>query len=190
MTSAASVACDVSPATIYYLDQDNVNITGGTRNNTYNVQGTEAFFTTNLDTGPGTDTVNVQSTAPFSTFNIDNLYSTSNHDTVNIGSTAPSLGGTLQNIAGTVNVNNTSGGGTALNIDDSGDHTGVGGGVSHIKNITGGHGGAGHEIDDYIAGVGRVIQRIGAAAAIDGATAISSSPAPAPARSSAATARI
>jgi hypothetical protein len=117
-------------ATINYNLQNDVYITGGTGNLTYNILSTEAWFTTHLDTGPGIDTVNVLSTAPFSTLDIDNLYSTSNHDTVNIGSKAPSLGGTLQNIAGTVNVNNTSGGGTALNIDDSGDHTGRTGTIS------------------------------------------------------------
>jgi hypothetical protein len=48
-----------------------VNINGGSGNNTYNVGGTEAGYTTTLNTGEGNDTVNVSGTSPTSSLVIN-----------------------------------------------------------------------------------------------------------------------
>jgi hypothetical protein len=158
-TLTSSTVTNLISATITYFGINQVNINGGSGNNTYDVLSTEPDFTTSLTTAGATDTVNVRVTAVSGTLDL-NADGANNKDTVNIGSTAPSLGGTLANIAGPVKVSNASGH-TTLNLDDSSDAGGqtvtltngsitgtwspaainyTGGQVSAL-NLFGGHGG-------------------------------------------------
>jgi hypothetical protein len=91
----------------------NLVITGGSGNNTYNVQSTQALYPTSINTGSGVDTVNVRTTA-------GPLFIVSagggGVDAVNVGSAA----GSAQGILGSVTVTNTESF-TRLNVDDSSD---------------------------------------------------------------------
>jgi hypothetical protein len=76
-----------------------VNINGGSGNDIYNVNGTESFYATTLDTGSGQDTVNVQATGGSGgTLTVDLGNGT---DTINVTPTSRSL----NNIQGNLTLN-------------------------------------------------------------------------------------
>jgi hypothetical protein len=94
-TISGSSITRTAAATIFYNLQNIVTITGGTGNLTYNIQSTEAGFSTNLNTGPGNDTVNIESTNSGSSTTVNDGNGT---DTVNISPAAEFL----DNIQGNV----------------------------------------------------------------------------------------
>jgi acrosin len=85
-----------------------VVISGGGGNNTYNVNGTEAGFTTTLETGGGNDTVNVEATSGPLVVNLGN-----GTDSVNVSPVAQNL----NNIQGSVTIQSGLGTDT-LNVND------------------------------------------------------------------------
>jgi hypothetical protein len=118
-------------ALISYAGQNFVNINGGTGNVTYNINGTEAGWTTTLDTGSGSDTVNVHTTSGTLTVQTTTGTGGGGNDVVNLGNA-----GSVQGIASPVTIlNNPSR--DHVNIDDSADGgnravTISGGGVTGI----------------------------------------------------------
>jgi hypothetical protein len=87
----------------------NVVLTGGSGNNTYNIQSTPSLSSTTLNTGNGVDAVNVRGTAGLLTIN-----SGSGGDTITLSNSTATLGG-----IGRVIVNDPSNS-AAVTVDDSG----------------------------------------------------------------------
>jgi hypothetical protein len=108
-TLTSSSVTNLVAATINYFAIDHVNVNGGGGNNTYNVQGTEAFFGTTLNPGGGRDTINVRATSGPLTINTDGL------DTVNVGDSRG-----VQDIQGNLVVNGFFDS-PILNLNDAGD---------------------------------------------------------------------
>jgi hypothetical protein len=106
---------NLAPVPIAYVflnTSDSVNITGGSGNNTYTVDGPQAATT--LNTGSGHNQVNVEATgAPLT------IQGHGGTDQVRISSN-PTGSGTLANIHGSVSVRNTTPS-TTLVVDDSAD---------------------------------------------------------------------
>ncbi len=111
--TASSVARTGSGAITVSLTSDerltNLILTGGSGDNTYNVQNTPSGSATTLNTGNGVDTVNVRGTAGPLFVN-----SGSGGDTVTLSNTAATLGG-----IGRVIINDPSNS-AAVTVDDSG----------------------------------------------------------------------
>jgi hypothetical protein len=90
-----------------------LTVNAGSGGNTFNVNQTSAFGTTNLNTGTGAATVNVFATGN----NTLNINGQGGSNTVNLGSN-----GSAQGLAGTINITNN-GALTAVNVNDSQDAT-------------------------------------------------------------------
>jgi len=115
----ASVAFSSPIATTTYKPGDlnsPLTVDGGSGGNTFIVNNTTSFVTTDLNTGTGADTVNVFATGT-NTLNIDGQ---AGADTVTLGGLA---GVGMQDLNGTINVTNDTGL-TNLILDDSQDTTG------------------------------------------------------------------
>jgi hypothetical protein len=110
-TMTGSSVADQASATITYFNIHQVNINGGSGNNTYNIQSTEFFGATNLNPGPSNDAVNVFTTSGPLTINCDGV------DTVNVGDQNG-----VQDIKGTLVVNGFFDQ-PILNLNDAGDPT-------------------------------------------------------------------
>ena len=115
----ASVALSGGIATTTYRPGDlasPLTINGGSGGNTFNVNHTTSFVTTDLNTGTGVDMVNVFATGNNS-LTIDGQ---AGADTVTLGALA---GVGMQHLTGMIDVTNTTGS-AALILDDSQDTTG------------------------------------------------------------------
>ena len=116
MFGTASVALSGGIATTTYQPGDinsPLTINGGSGGNTFIVNNTTSFVTTDLNTGTGADTVDVFATGS----NTLNINGQDGLDTVTLGALA---GVGMQNLSGTINVSNTLDF-TALTLDDSDD---------------------------------------------------------------------
>jgi hypothetical protein len=82
---------------------NNVTVNGGSGANTYNINATNSFAVTTLNTGGGNDTINVENIATSRTVNVHETGS--GNDTVNVSPTARNL----NNLAGMLNVTGNSG---------------------------------------------------------------------------------
>jgi hypothetical protein len=113
LVSDGQIIGTMLPSSINYGPNtlSNLDILGGSGNNTFTFNMTTALFQVDLFTGHGFNTENVQRTRRL--VDIDN----GNNGTVNIG-----VGGSVQGILGAVVITNSSGL-TTVNVDDSNDAT-------------------------------------------------------------------
>ena len=111
-TMTGSSLTRTASALIGYNLMNVVTVNGGSSTAaTYNVQNTESYFTTDLNTGSGGNTVNVLATT--GTLNV----TSAGNDTINVGNA-----GSVQGILGTLNVEDPPSFAT-LNVNDSADAT-------------------------------------------------------------------
>lgn len=108
---------------IVYSSIETLNISLGSGNVIFYIQGNPAITTENLNTGSGADTISIGSQASSSI-----VTDTNSADAFTTLGDATNTGSVLDNIWGTINITGTSGNDT-LNIDDSGSNTAAEGGM-------------------------------------------------------------